>query len=98
MNERITKAKCKIQVGNPFFSYLSLGLNFIETEEIENMGINMKMDLAYNPKFIDTLTDSELVGCITHELFHIILMTALRVGTREHRKFNIASDIVINNL
>lgn len=98
MNERITKAKCKIQVGNPFFSYLSLGLNFIETEEIETMGINMKMDLAYNPKFIDTLTDSELVGCITHELFHIILMTALRIGTREHRKFNIASDIVINNL
>jgi predicted metal-dependent peptidase/intein/homing endonuclease len=71
--ERFKKCLIKLQGENPFFSYLSLFLTFIEDKnnrlpDYAGMGVNEKGELVYKKDFVDKLNDKELLGVILHEL------------------------------
>jgi len=96
--DKIIKAKVKLQKDNPFFAYLVMNLRFSEDESIGTIGVNMKGDCKYNSKFIESLSDESLKGVLTHEVLHLALQHPLRLESREIEIYNVACDLVINNI
>lgn len=97
--ERLTRARIKLQSQNPFFSYLSLYLKFKESKDLEEwagMGVDSSGNLYYKKEFVDGLSDEELKGVLCHEILHLSLLHLLRAGKRNSVAFNIACDIVVN--
>jgi len=54
--------------------------------------------LLYSPDFVTSLPIQKVKGVIKHEIMHVALMHNLRKGVREHNKWNIACDRVINSM
>ncbi len=66
------------------------------TSEIPTMAVNKNKQLFINEKFVNTLTDDELVGCLYHETLHNIYGHCLAKG--EPYLVNVAGDIYINEM
>jgi len=96
--EKIKKAKVRILQKSPFFSYLSLYLKIEENSDVETIGVTPKGNVYYNPKFIEEITDEELLGVMAHEIMHLALLHLTRVGSRHKSSWNIATDLVINSM
>lgn len=54
--------------------------------------------INFNPEFWNTLTFNDKLFLLAHELWHIALMHMIRVSERNKSIWNIAADIVINNM
>jgi predicted metal-dependent peptidase len=52
----------------------------------------------YNPSFINTLSIKQRRFALMHEIMHIVYLTHERKGSRDHAKWNVATDIVINDV
>jgi len=103
VKDKIIRAKIQLQRKNPFWAYLSLYLKIEEDTKgklpkYAGMGVNVKGELLYNKKFIETISNEELEGVIAHELNHLVFNHLLRLGNRNRKYWNIATDIVINTL
>ena len=100
--ERISRARIQLQKQNSFWAYLSLFLKFKECKkgvmEQDTMGIDIRGNVHYVKEFIDGLSDDELIGLITHEINHLVFLSQLRQGNRDHIGWNFASDLTINTL
>ena len=55
------------------------------------------LQIKINPKFFESLSDKARIGLILHELWHVGRLHSLRCKNRDHKTWNIACDIVINN-
>ena len=53
--------------------------------------------IAFSPKFLDEISDSELDFVLMHEILHVALQHCFRTGDRRNDAFNIACDIVVNS-
>lgn len=53
--------------------------------------------IAFGPKFLDELSDSELDFVMMHEILHVVLQHCQRGDGLDHERYNIAADIVINS-
>lgn len=53
--------------------------------------------IAFGPKFLESLTDSELDFVMMHEILHVVLQHCMRGEDRDQERFNIACDIVVNS-
>ena len=51
----------------------------------------------FDPKFLDKISDKELVFILMHEIMHVALRHTSRTGDRDNLLFNIACDIVVNS-
>lgn len=107
--ERITRAKIQLQKTKPFFAYLLLHLKFIEDEnvgkqdikdpkQIGTMGVDNYGNLYYAPKFVDTLTESQLEGVLCHEVLHKALEHLSRITARDPQIWNISCDMTVNDI
>lgn len=99
--DKIIRARIQIQQKNPFFAYLSLYLNPIETEDLPKyagMGVDVNGNLYYSKKFVDKLSESEVEAVLIHEVLHLALLHFLRSKNRNLELWNIACDIVTNSL
>lgn len=97
--ERIIKAKIDLNYSNPFFSYILMNMTINEVKKsslIGTMGINKYGDLYWHKTFVDSITQKELEGVLAHEVGHIITDTFSRMGTRDKKLWNMATDIIIN--
>ncbi len=52
--------------------------------------------LYVNPEFVLSLSATQLVGLLCHEVMHIVLSHHARRGGRDPRRWNIACDLAIN--
>ena len=97
--DKIIKAKVKLQKDNPFFAYLVMNLKFKESKErTKSIGVNFRGDCIYNPEWIETISDEKLKGVLAHEVLHLALEHLKREQNRNPKLFNIATDLVINNI
>jgi predicted metal-dependent peptidase len=96
--EKIVKAKIQLQSESPFFSHLIMNMSLIEDKNIPSMGVNFNGDARYNPEWVETLTSKQLKGVLCHEVMHVALIHLLRLGKRNHRTWNIATDMMINSM
>lgn len=94
---RVRDARAVLLLTHPFWGVLSLRLQLEETRGLPTAGVDGKT-LAFNPDFIDTLTQAELKGVVAHEVGHCALLHHARMGTRNPKKWNIAGDHAINLL
>jgi len=92
------KARIKLYDEQPFFGHLVQHLNLIETERLPTAGVDDRNNLFYNPDFISGLSDEEVEGVLCHEVMHLALECFGRVGERNKSLWNIAQDIIINNI
>lgn len=99
--ERLTRARIQIQRKNSFFAYLSLFLKFQENNDLPEwagVGVDEQGNFYYKKEFIEKLSDEELKGTIIHEILHLSLLHLLRRKERNNELWNIACDIVVNEL
>ena len=54
--------------------------------------------IHYNPDFMGKLTTPERRFVLMHELMHILLMHPVRAGSRDPELYNVAADIVVNDI
>lgn len=80
-----------------FFSTLALRMTRTPDESIPTAATDGK-NLRYNPGFIVSLPDDELIGVIVHEVMHIANKHHCRRGQRHPGRWNIAIDLAINSL
>ncbi len=81
-----------------FFAELLFNLNIMEAHpdsDIKTMATDGK-SIAYCAKFVNELTEAEVVFVIIHEIMHNANFHFVRQGTRDHGLWNSAADYAIN--
>jgi len=96
--ERLRKARIQLNYTNPFFAYLTLHLKFKKLNTIPSCAVDRDGNFYYNENFIEKLQDEEIKGVLCHEVLHLALEHFIRQTQRDKNIWNIATDIVVNNL
>ena len=97
MIQEFIKARARLVLDNPFFGTLCLRLKPVETDDIET-GATDGVSLLYNPKWFKSLSESERIGFLAHEVMHVVCMHHTRRQERDPEKWNVAGDYVINRI
>lgn len=97
MSHKIARAKSVLILDQPFFASLLFSMDIIEDSSVKTMATNGE-EIRYNPEFLESMTDGETVFVMAHETMHAVLQHMHRRGTRNHNRYNIAADYVINDL
>ncbi len=93
----ISGALMRLRATSPFFSVLSLFASFRASDGIPTAATDGKT-IYYNPRFLLDLPRDQLDGVVLHEVLHAALMHAVRRGTRDPHRWNIAADVVVNGI
>lgn len=96
--DRLIRGRIQLNKKQPFFARLTMELIFIENKEIDTMGVDKYGNLYYNPTFVASLTPDELEGVLCHEVSHCMLDHLERGRKKDHMIYNIAGDLVINDM
>jgi len=101
--DRLSKAKIKLNKSFPFFAYVVEHLRFRETDKVQTMGVDIKGNCYYNKTFVDKLPEAQLMGVLCHEVQHPALRHFQRQGHRSilvngGSLWNVAIDIADNYL
>lgn len=54
--------------------------------------------LLINPDFFDSLEPKHRLGVLKHEVLHVLMEHFARGANKEHTRFNLASDVAVNEL
>lgn len=97
--KKFMRARMKLLADHPFFGDLAYQLPIIwdDTLNPPTAATNGKY-IKFHPAFVDTISHEELVFLIAHEVMHPALMHILRRGNRDPHGWNVACDIVVNQL
>ena len=97
----ITKiiSKCILQIRkeSPFFASLMLFAPIIKSTSIETAATDGK-NILVNERFFQSLNSSEQNAVMLHEVLHLALLHVFRMNSRNSHIWNIAADIVVNDL
>jgi predicted metal-dependent peptidase len=105
MNREIFEDAFQHMMSNPeyvdlsFYSFVISKMKVEVTEKIPTAGAgfyNNVYNLLVNPTFFETLTLDQRLAILVHECQHVILQHVFRKGERDHKLFNTAADIAIN--
>lgn len=93
---RVIRARTALLTGHPFFGALALSMPV----EIEDVGTACTdgRSIKFDPEFVDSLKDDELVYLIAHEVGHCAMEHVFRRGDRNPARWNVAADVVINHM
>lgn len=80
-----------------FFATLVMRLKFSPDWTVDTAATDGRR-LIYNPDFIQTLTEPELIGLLAHEVLHCTNKHFARRSERDPADWNIACDLAINPL
>jgi predicted metal-dependent peptidase len=94
---KLEKARTQIVLDHPFFASILLKRDLFQTDRISTLAVDQRGTIYYNPDFIETLTVPQLVWGLCHEVMHVVGQHANRLGTRDPKKWNYATDAWIND-
>lgn len=96
--EKVSVAKISLLTNREytFFSTALLRLNLSFTKDVPTLATD-GLNMFINPDFVNTLNNAKVAFGLMHETMHVIYNHLLRLGTKDHRTWNIATDYVINN-
>ena len=72
-NPAFVKARSRLILDNPFFGTLCLRLKPVERDDMPTGAVD-GVNLFYNPKWFEKLTDMEKVGFLAHEVMHVVFL------------------------
>jgi len=92
-------SKCKLQVRKEcqFFGALMLFASIKKSDRIDTAATDGK-DIFFNENFLKNLKSSEQNALMLHEVLHMALLHVTRRQSRDPYIWNIAADIVVNDL
>ena len=96
-NEIISKTKLQVRRECQFFGALMLFASIKESKKIDTACTDGK-DIFFNQSFLESLNSSEQNALMLHEVLHIALLHVQRRQSRDPMIWNIAADIVVNDL
>ena len=88
-------ARADLLINSPFFGTLATRLKLVENKETETAATDGK-HLFFNREWFASLSKSERVGALAHEVLHVAMLHHTRRGNREPKLWNIACDLAIN--
>lgn len=94
----LDKAKVSIVTQHPFFASILMKRQLIEDRTIPTAAVDQRGQIYINPDWFAKLSVDEIVFVLAHEIGHVIGQHALRRGTRDAKKWNIAGDAWINDM
>lgn len=94
---KLERAKVSIVLQHPFFARILMDRPMIEDPTVPTAGVDQRGQIYYNAKFIETLTPGQIVFLLCHEAMHVVWQHPARVAHRNKRRWNIATDAVIND-
>ncbi len=95
VKEKIIRERVQLLLHRPFFGHLTLGLELKEEPAVGTMATDGK-HLFYSPAFVSRLDPKVLQTILAHETLHCALGHLWRKETRQHMKWNYATDYAIN--
>lgn len=82
-----------------FFSSLLYGFILEPTNEIKTISLNsIEKKVHINPNWFNELNNEHRMTALTHEMLHYVLQHDIRLGAKNPKRFQEASDQVVNNL
>lgn len=97
LNRRLAKARTSLVLEHPFIGTLALNMPMHLDPSVRTACTNGKW-VKFNPSFIEDLCDEQLKFLVAHEVFHPMFEHMYRLKGRNHKKWNMAGDYVINQL
>lgn len=80
----------------PFYAYAFAALKEPIPSTFGGTAFTEGLNIYYNPVFMSQLTPGQVNWVLLHEALHILLLHRTRAGMREHERWNIAADEVVN--
>lgn len=96
--QKILWAKTQLVFDLPFFAHIACHLDYVEDTN-GRYGKTMCTDgktIWYYPPFTESLSNDECLFVIVHEVLHVAYKHHLRRAGREPKRWNYATDYVIN--
>jgi len=91
----LAKAKVRMMLSAPFHGSLVSQTEFRQRDDMPTAATNGK-DIFYNEPFVRSLTLPQLCWLLAHEADHMAMLHSFRMGNRNPRKWNYATDFTIN--
>ena len=82
---------------NPFFACLALFTQVVPDEDTD-IGISHGKDIRINPDFILHQSEEKAFSYLLHQVLHLALLHSSRGKGRDWEVWNIAADIVVNDI
>lgn len=97
------RAKTKLVTTEPFYATIVLSMKVVETDKRPDgqdlwLAATNGATLWINPDNVEKLTVPQAVGLLKHEALHVAFLHPWRVGNRNHRAWNQATDYIINDI
>ena len=100
VQELVAKTTKTLIFTEPFYGLFLIGVNKKYTTNIPTAGVsknNIGVQLTINPEFYNDLSQDHRFGLIKHEILHLAFgHLLLRDKYSDHKLFNIAADLEIN--
>ncbi|MHA1167313.1 MAG: vWA domain-containing protein [Candidatus Hodarchaeales archaeon] len=101
--KRMSTARLSLSIDHPFFGYLLMGIHIVGKDgvDIDNRPLTIATDgnsIIFSRKYIQSLTNKELLFVLCHEVLHCALEHIVRRGKRDLQVWNVAVDIVVNEI
>ena len=97
MEDEISSYILKLRASHPFFATISLFAKYHFSCRIEFFETDGQI-ITINPEYFRRLESSEKTGLLLHVTLHTALLHPLRRHERDEVVWNIAADIVVNNI
>lgn len=94
---RIGASRLRLRARSPFFATLALHARFQCSERTPTMATDGRT-IFVNPDFAASLPNPDLDAVVMHEVLHCALMHMHRRGERDAMRWNIAADVVVNDI
>lgn len=99
--EEVSRAIIALYMAEPFFAHVVQGLARRIDDSTPTAGVALVgsgIQLWVNPAFFATLKKDERVAVVKHEILHVILKHLVRAEGKGRRLWNLACDVVVNDL
>jgi len=100
ISDILARASKSLILNEPFYGLFLIGLNKKIRKDIPTAGVSKNgigVQLSINPGFFADLNEKQRIGLLKHELLHISFgHIAMRDRFSNHKLFNIAADLEIN--
>lgn len=97
--KRIRQARFNLLNSHPFFGDLAFGMPIKINDELNPpTAATDGENLYYHSEFVNSLSLDELMFVTGHEILHAALTHVFRRGTRDPINWNIACDVVVNQI
>ena len=95
--QRYEKATVWLAINKGLFAQLMYAVPNLVNNDVPTAATDGRKRM-FNPEFIDKFPYKQQAGVMVHEILHDALLHKARVGDRDHRVWNYACDIKINNI